>query len=270
MSGGPGKVYLVGAGPGHEKLITVRGLELIREADCIVYDRLAGPDLLKEARPRAERIYCGKSPHGHVMKQDEINALLVEKAGSGKRVVRLKGGDPFIFGRGGEEAAYCRKHGVPIEVVPGVTAAAAAAAWAGIPLTDRTAGAASVALNTGHRQCGEPAVDPDRLKSQATADTLVIYMGMKNLALICDLLMEGGRQADTPTAIIENCTMPGQRTLVTTLGHAAEDAPLGGFKAPSLVVIGRVVDLLEQIHWSGATVLYSRDVRADEPVYRIG
>lgn len=270
MSGGPGKVYLVGAGPGHEKLITVRGLELIREADCIVYDRLVNSALLDEAGERAERIYCGKSADGHAMKQEEINELLVRKAWSGKRVVRLKGGDPFIFGRGSEEAAYCRKHGVPIEVVPGVTAAAAAAAWAGIPLTDRTAGASSVALITGHKQCGEPAVDPDRIKNQARTDTLVVYMGMKNLARICDLLMEGGRPADTPAAVIEQCTMPGQRTLVTTLGRAAEDAAAGNFKAPSLVVIGRVVGLLEQVHWSGAPVLYPRDLRAEEPVCRIG
>mgnify|MGYP002620461819 FL=1 len=242
MSGGPGKVFLVGAGPGHEKLITVRGLELIRVADCIVYDRLVNPALLNEAGEHAERIYCGKSANGHAMKQEEINALLVRKAREGKRVVRLKGGDPFIFGRGGEEAAYCRKHAVPIEVVPGVTAAAAAAAWAGIPLTDRTAGASSVALITGHKRCGEPAVDPERFMSQASADTLVIYMGMKNLGLICDLLMAGGRPADTPAAVIENCTMPGQRTLVTALGRAAEDAAAENFKAPSLVVIGRVVE----------------------------
>lgn len=270
MSGALGKVYLVGAGPGHEKLITVRGLELIREADCIVYDRLVNPELLHEARPGAERVYCGKSPLGHAMKQEEINALLVRKAREGKRVVRLKGGDPFIFGRGGEEAAYCRRHGVPIEVVPGVTAAVAAAAYAGIPLTDRTAGASSVTLITGHRQCGEPAVDPDRIMNQARTDTLVIYMGMKNLGLICNLLMAGGKPEDTPAAVIENCTTPGQRTLVTTLGRAAEDAAAENFKAPSLVVIGRVVELLGLVHWSGAPVLYRGDVPADEPVYRIG
>jgi uroporphyrin-III C-methyltransferase len=270
MSAGPGKVYLVGAGPGHAKLITVRGLELIREADCIVYDRLVNPELLDEARPGAERIYCGKSPLGHTMKQEEINALLVRKAREGKRVVRLKGGDPFIFGRGGEEAAYCRRHGVPFEAVPGVTAAAAAAAHAGIPLTDRTVGASSVALVTGHRPCGEPAVDPDRILNQARADTLVVYMGMKNLGLICNLLMAGGKPADTPAAVIENCTLPGQRTLVTTLGRAAEDAAAEGFKAPSLVVIGRVVELLELVHWSGAPVLRRGEVPAAEPVCRIG
>ena len=216
MSGGI--VHLVGAGPGDPGLMTRRSLELIEQADAILYDRLIPPGALDGARPDAELRYVGKEPGAAALAQEEINALLVELARDGKRVVRLKGGDPFVFGRGGEEAEALAAAGIPFEVVPGVTAGVAAPAYAGIPVTHRDA-ASAVAFVTGHE-------DPRRRPESAALDwealarfpgTLVLYMGVKNLPLIAERLIAAGRPADEPAAVVERGTHPGQRTLVDTL-----------------------------------------------------
>jgi len=255
-----GRVVLVGAGPGDPDLITIRGAKALERADVVLYDQLATDDLLDLAPARAERINVGKRGHeAPTRSQEEINALLVERALAGRVVVRLKGGDPFVFGRGGEELSACAAAGIPFEVVPGVTSATAAAAYAGIPLTDRRH-AASFAVVTGHK-------DPTRVASQtrwrelATAvDTLVILMGMRNLATICDELMAGGRPAATPAAAVMHGTLPEQRTCVSTLGELARAVAEAGLGAPSAVIIGGVVGLREGLSWWESRPMFGRRV----------
>ena len=217
-----GKVYLIGAGPGDYKLITMRGLEYLQQAEVVVYDRLADNRLLAYAPKDAEMIYVGKASANHTMKQEDINQLLVDKALEGKTVVRLKGGDPFVFGRGGEEALLLVENDVPFEIVPGISSSIAVPAYAGIPVTHRGI-AASFAVVTGHE-------DPTKTNSSIywqnlakATDTLVFLMGVENLPYITKQLIENGRSADTPAAVIRWGTKPEQRTLVTTLGSAAED-----------------------------------------------
>ncbi|WP_038091811.1 uroporphyrinogen-III C-methyltransferase [Tumebacillus flagellatus] len=243
-----GKVYLVGAGPGDPKLITVRGVECIREADVIAYDRLANPKLLEYARPDAELLYVGKLPDRHSLPQAEINALLVQKALEGKIVTRLKGGDPFVFGRGGEEAAELAEHGIPFEVVPGVTAGIAAPAYAGIPVTQRNV-ASSFAVVAGH-ECPGKEQSSIRWDKIATAvDTLAFYLGIKNLPLICEQLIRHGRDAETPVAIIHWGTMPEQRTVVGTLSTIVDIAREQEIANPSIILVGDVVKVREKIQW---------------------
>jgi len=238
------KVYLVGAGPGDPELITVKGLRLIREADVILYDRLVNPDLLKEARPDAELVYCGKKPDAHTMTQDMINHLLVKFANQGKTVVRLKGGDPFIFGRGGEEAEVLVQKHIPFEIVPGITAGSAVPAYAGIPLTHRGL-STSVAFIAGVTKKGE---DLDAYWSKyAGIDTLCIYMGVKNLPLICAQLIKHGKSPDMPAALIRWGTTEKQETAVGTLGNLSEKAD--GLRNPSLLIIGEVVKLRDELKW---------------------
>src|SRR5256885_4829843 len=215
-----GVVYLVGAGPGEPGLMTRRALELIGGADAVLYDRLIPRGALDGARPDADLRYVGKQPGGHSMEQDEINALLVELAGEGKTVVRLKGGDPFVFGRGGEEAQALADAGISFEVVPGVTAGVAASAYAGIPVTHRT-DASAVAFVTGHEdpEKEESALDWDALA--AFPGTLVFYMGVRNLARIAERLVAAGRAAGEPAAVVERGTLPGQRTVTGTLADVA-------------------------------------------------
>jgi len=243
-----GKVYLTGAGPGDERLITVRGLEVLQQADCIVYDRLVNGRLLRYAKDHAELIYCGKSCGDHVMDQHTINELLVAKAKAGRRVVRLKGGDPLIFGRGGEEAAYCRQHGVSFEIIPGVTSGIAAAAYAGIPLTHREYNS-SVAFVTGHRQVGEIGDGVDWGRLAEAVETLVIYMGVGSLPQIRDALVTYGRPLQTPVAIIRWGTLSDQHTWITTVGEMADPEVLHQIKPPSIIVIGEVVSLREELCW---------------------
>src|SRR4051794_40930218 len=216
----PGTVYLVGAGPGDPGLMTRRSLDLIASADAILYDRLIPSGALDGARPDAELRYVGKEPGAAALSQEETNALLVELAGSGKRVVRLKGGDPFVFGRGGEEAEALAAAGVPFEVVPGVTAGVAAPAYAGIPVTHRDA-ASAVAFVTGHEDPAKPgsALDWDALAR--FPGTLVFYMGIRQLPLIAERLRAAGRDPGEPAAVIERGTRPGQRTVVDTLDGIA-------------------------------------------------
>ncbi|BAF59154.1 MAG: uroporphyrinogen-III C-methyltransferase [Pelotomaculum sp.] len=254
-----GTVYLVGAGPGDPKLITLKGLECIRKADVIVHDRLAGRRLLAYARPEAEIICAGKSPGRHTLKQDEINRLLVEKAGEGKTVVRLKGGDPFVFGRGGEEAEALAEAGVPFEVVPGVTSAVAAPAYAGIPVTHRDCTSA-LTIVTGNE---DPLKEDSRIawdKISTGAGTLVFLMGMANLPFIAGKLIENGRPAETPAAVIRWGTVPGQQTVTGTLGDISEKASRAGLKNPAVIIVGEVVALRDRLNWFEKKPLFGRRV----------
>jgi uroporphyrin-III C-methyltransferase len=235
-----GVVYLVGAGPGDPELITVRGLACLRRADVVVYDRLVSEALLDEAPPEAERIFAGKFPGCHALSQERINAILVERALAGLTVVRLKGGDPFVFGRGGEEVAACAAAGVPCEVVPGVTSAIGVPAAAGIPVTHRGI-ARSFAVVTGHPVRGSE----DELDWEALArmDTLVVLMGVERLGVVAETLRARGRDGATPAAVIERGTLPGQRVVTGTLADIAARARASGVTAPATVVIGGVVGL---------------------------
>ncbi|MFL0364448.1 uroporphyrinogen-III C-methyltransferase [Pseudobacillus sp. 179-B 2D1 NHS] len=241
------KVWLVGAGPGDPDLITVKGLKAIKEAEVILYDRLISPELLEHAKPDAELIFCGKLPDHHHLQQETINYLLVKHAKSGKNVVRLKGGDPFVFGRGGEEAAFLTEHGVLFEVIPGITSGIAAPAYAGIPVTHREH-SASFAIVTGHRREGEK----EELKWSALAngiDTLAIYMGVKNLPYIQEKLISHGKSPQTPAALIHWGTTKEQRTVTGTLETIADIAKAEGMTNPSMIVIGEVVRLRERLQW---------------------
>ncbi len=242
------KVYLVGAGPGDPGLITVKGKECVQNADVIIYDYLASPALLSHARKSAELIYVGKKGGDHTLSQDEINALIVEKAKSGGIVCRLKGGDPFIFGRGGEEAEVLFEAGLPFEIVPGVTSAIAAAAYAGIPLTHRKM-TSTLAFITGHE-------DPDKEETSINwsslasgIGTLVFFMGVKNLPNIVKNLIAHGKSPDTPVALIQWGTTSSQKTAAGTLETIVEAARTAGIKAPAIIVIGEVVHLRKKLKW---------------------
>ncbi|MEL3960260.1 uroporphyrinogen-III C-methyltransferase [Lysinibacillus endophyticus] len=242
-----GIVYIVGAGPGDEELITVKGLKCIEQADVILYDRLVNKELLNYAKAGAEIISCGKLPNCHTMQQNTINLTLVKYAKQGKVVTRLKGGDPFIFGRGGEEAAACSDAGIPFEIVPGITSGIASPAYAGIPVTHRDY-SSSFAVVTGHRKNGEP----DNTNWAALAhgiDTLAIYMGMKNLNYICEQLIKNGKSEDTPVALIHYGTTNHQHTVTGTLATIYEIAKRKQIKNPSMIVIGEVVRLRDQLNW---------------------
>ncbi|GEN33906.1 MULTISPECIES: uroporphyrinogen-III C-methyltransferase [Aneurinibacillus] len=243
-----GKVYLVGAGPGDPKLITVRGLELLQHADVVVYDRLASPKLLDYAKQEAERIYCGKQADHHSLPQSEINRIIVEKALEGKEVVRLKGGDPFVFGRGGEEAEACLAAGLSYEVVPGITSGIAAPAYAGIPVTHR-AYSSSVAFVTGHKAADKEQSGIDWKKLATAVDTLVFYMGVGNLPDIVRNLRQHGRRKETPVALVRWGTYENQETLIGTLETIVEKVQQARFKSPAIIVVGEVVRLREQLAW---------------------
>jgi len=239
-----GRVYIVGAGPGDPGLLTLRAVELIRRADVILYDYLCGEGFLAYKREDAECVYIGKRGHQHYTPQEKINRLLLEMAEKHEAVVRLKGGDPFVFGRGGEEAEYLRRHGVPFEIVPGVTSSVAAPAYAGIPVTHRDY-SSSVSIVTGHRQAGR---DSEEVIVPNT-DTIVYMMGVTNLANIASALLRSGRRPETPVAIIRWGTRPQQRTIVGTIENIAELAIKERINPPSVVVVGEVVRLREQLSW---------------------
>ena len=246
----PVNVALVGAGPGDPGLMTVRGLALLRRADVVVYDRLVDPRLLDEARPDAHRVFVGKASGAHTLPQPEINALLVRHAAQGRRVVRLKGGDPFVFGRGGEEAEALAAAGISFEIVPGVSSAVAVPAYAGIPVTHRAV-ASSFAVVTGHEDEGkdEAAVDWSRL---ATAvDTLVILMGVRSLPRIAAALLEAGRAPATPVALVRWGTTDAQETVVGRLDQIATLAAAVRLAPPVVIVVGDVVNLRERLAWFG-------------------
>ena len=241
-----GKVYLVGAGPGDAELITVKGLRLLREADVVVYDRLAAAELLAEARADAEQIDAGKLPQKHRLSQDDINAVLIEKALAGKQVVRLKGGDPFVFGRGGEEALACYAAGVPFVVVPGVTSAVAVPAYAGVPVTQRGI-ASAFTVFTGHEDPTKPetSIDYPALAAAARLGTLVLLMGVTQLGTISEHLLAGGIAGDTPALCVEWGTTTRQRTVSATLARIAQAAAAANIQPPAITVIGAVVSLRE-------------------------
>ena len=241
-------VYLVGAGPGDPGLLTVRAAELIARADVILHDRLIPAEALAGARADAEVVYVGKQGGGPQMPQEEIHRLLVEHARAGRDVVRLKGGDPFVFGRGGEEALVCLEAGIPFEVVPGITAGVAAPAYAGIPVTHREL-ASGVAFITGHEDPAKPETALDWPALAAFPGTLVFYMGVRALPRIAERLVAGGRSASEPVAVVERGTLPGQRTLLATLADVAEGAAEAGIRAPAITLVGPVAALGEQLGW---------------------
>lgn len=244
----PGKVYLVGAGPGDPKLITVYGLECIQQADVIAYDRLVNPALLENAKEGAELIFCGKSPGKHHLIQEQIHELLVSKALEGKVVTRLKGGDPCVFGRGAEEAEVLVEHGIEYEIVPGITAGIAAPAYAGIPVTHREF-ASSFAIVTGH---GREEKGQDHLNWSALAngiDTIAFYMSVGNLEFISKKLIDNGKRSTTPVAVIEWGTTDHQRTITGTLETIHDIVLQEGFHNPSMVLVGEVVQLRKKIQW---------------------
>lgn len=241
-----GTVYLVGAGPGDPELLTLRGARLVQGADVLVHDNLVSPAILEMAPAQAERIYVGKKAADHTLPQAEINRLLVRYALAGKRVVRLKGGDPFVFGRGGEEMEDLVEAGVPVEVVPGVTAAGGIAAYAGIPLTHRDH-AQSVLFTTGFLKDG--ALELDWPTLARPGQTLVIYMGISRLREICAQLVSHGLPADMPAAVIERGTTTRQRVEVATLGDLAEAVERIGIRPPALTIVGQVVSLYPRLAW---------------------
>lgn len=254
-----GKVYLIGAGPGDPGLLGLKAKECLETADAVVYDRLADPRILAFARKDAEMVYVGKASANHTMRQPDINKLLVKLAQEGKTVARLKGGDPFVFGRGGEEAIELLEAGQPFEFVPGVTSAIAVAEYAGIPVTHRHV-ATSFAVITGHEDPtkGESTINWQGL---ATAvDTLVFLMGVENIEKISKQLIANGRSADCPAAVIRWGTHPEQRTLVTTLGSAAVDVKANNLKPPAIFIVGEVVKLRQQLQWFDNKPLFGKTV----------
>jgi len=242
----PGRVALVGAGPGDPELLTLRAARLIGEADVLVVDHLVGEGVLELARPGTERIYVGKESGHHTLPQEDINQLLVRLATAGRRVVRLKGGDPYIFGRGGEEVEELVAAGVAFEVVPGITAACGVAAYAGIPLTHRDY-AQSVVFATGHRRDGESALDWAALARPH--QTAVIYMGVGQLATHCAALVGHGRAPQTPAALVENGTTARQRVVTGTLESLPARALEAGIRPPALLIVGEVVSLAGKLDW---------------------
>lgn len=252
-------VYLIGAGPGDPGLLTLKAKEILETADVVVYDYLANPEFLSYCRPEAEILYVGKKGGDHTLPQDQINALIIEKARAGKVVARLKGGDPYVFGRGGEEALEIVEAGLSFEVVPGVTAGVAAAAYAGIPVTHR-AFTPSVCFITGHE-------DPAKEQSAhhwdvyaKSGSTLVFYMGVKNLPAIAENLIANGRPADEPVALVYRGTSCRQRSLVSTLAKVAEEAKAARFEAPSIIIVGGVCALADKLAWFEKRPLLGRGV----------
>ncbi|HVF09860.1 MAG TPA: uroporphyrinogen-III C-methyltransferase [Abditibacteriaceae bacterium] len=249
-----GTVFLVGAGPGDPGLITVRGRDILARADVVVYDRLIGAALLEYCRPGAERIFVGKEAARHALPQEAINELLVIRALAGQTVCRLKGGDPFVFGRGGEEALHCRAHGVPFEIVPGVTSSIAAPAYAGIPVTHRDV-ASSFAVVTGHTKDDES--PPEKLPS---ADTLVFLMGVRALPKIVAQLRARGAAPSTPIALVRWGTTDAQQVVTGTLDTIESEARRAALQPPALIVVGEVVRLREQLQWFDNRPLWNQTI----------
>jgi uroporphyrinogen III methyltransferase/synthase len=254
-----GKVYLVGAGPGDPGLITLKGLHCLEEAEVIIYDRLVDKGLLNKVRQGAELIYVGKQPKAHLMSQEQINALLVAKAREGKVVVRLKGGDPFVLGRGGEEAEVLAAEGIPFEIVPGVTAAIAAPAYAGIPVTHRSL-SSSLAVITGHESSPESRARIAWDKIATGIDTLIFLMGVENLASITTQLIENGRSPATPVALIQWGTTPKQQVVEGTLANIVYRAKEANIGSPAVLIVGEVVELRHKLRWFENKPLFGKRI----------
>ncbi|WOJ94084.1 siroheme synthase CysG [Congregibacter variabilis] len=244
-----GEVYLIGAGPGDPELMTFKALRLLQRADIVLHDRLVNPDIVAMARRDADKLYVGKQRSDHSVPQDRINELLVELAQQGNRVARLKGGDPFVFGRGGEEIELLAQEKIPFQVVPGITAGNAAACYAGIPLTHRDY-AQSVRFVTGHTKDGKLQHRWEEFLSET--ETLVFYMGLVGLPIICRELIAHGRPGDTAVALIERATLPSQRLLTGTLGTIESLVESASPQAPTLIIVGKVVDLADRLRWYGS------------------
>ena len=254
-----GMVYLVGAGPGDPGLVTVRGLELIRRADCIVYDYLANEAFLQEASPLAKLLYVGKKGGDHTLPQADINRLIVDKARAGLKVVRLKGGDPYVFGRGGEEAEELAAAGIPFEVVPGISSAVAVPAYAGIPVTHRRY-ASLVSFITGHEDPHKPESAIPWEVLAASPGTLVFLMGVKNLSEICQKLQAHGKTANTPAAVIHRGATPQQKTVSGTLADIAGRVQTAGLTAPAIFIVGGVVELRPRLNWYETRPLWGKRI----------
>ncbi len=254
-----GTVYLVGAGPGDPMLLTLRGQECLQQAEVVLYDYLANPLLLNHVPAQAERIYVGRRGRGRYQDQEAIIRLMIEKARAGRVVVRLKGGDPFVFGRGGEEAEAVAAAGLPFEVVPGVTSAVAAPAYAGIPVTHRTL-ASTVTFVTGHEDPAKGAATLDWPSLASRQGTLVFLMGMKNLPVIVEHLLTEGKPGDTPAALIRWGTRPDQRTLVGTLKTIVGQAQAAALEPPTIIVVGEVVRLRDQLNWFETRPLFGKRI----------
>lgn len=258
------KVYLVGAGPGDPGLITVKGLDCLKKADVVIYDRIIEDSLLAEVPTRVKKINAGKSAQFHSLGQDAINQLLVDEANRGKIVVRLKGGDPFVLGRGGEEAEFLASHGIPFEVVPGVSSAVAVPAYAGISVTHRRL-ASTFAVISGHEAADKDGSTIAWDKISTGADTLVILMTVKNLRTIVERLLENGRPPSTPVAVITDGTVPRQRTVVGQLGNILRKSEEANVQSPSVMVVGEVVRLREYIRWYDRHPLFGKRVLVTRP-----
>lgn len=254
-----GSVYLIGAGPGDPGLLTLKGKKLLEKADVVVYDRLVGDRILVFANPLAELIYVGKASGHHALSQDKINELLVEKASQGKNVARLKGGDPFLFGRGGEEALFVREHGIDFEVVPGVTSAIAVPAYAGIPVTHRDA-TSSFAVITGHEKPDKTASSIKWKEIANGVGTLVFLMGIENLGFIVDNLIKNGRSPNTPVALVRWGTLPEQEVLTGTLENIIKKVEESSFKPPAIIIVGEVVDLRQYLNWIEKKPLWGKKI----------
>jgi uroporphyrinogen III methyltransferase/synthase len=259
-----GKVYLVGGGPGDPGLISLRGVECLKLADEVLYDGLVNPLLLRHANAHCERTCRSDGPDGRILKQDEINQRLVDSALAGKTVVRLKGGDPFIFGRGSEEAACLRKNGIEYEIVPGITAATAAGEYAGFSLTHRES-ASMVTFVTGHEAPGKEGSSLDYAQLAASPGTLVFYMGLDNLPRIAQSLMECGKSADTPAAVISRATTPHQRTVVAQLNEISDAVSKAQLHAPSLIIVGDCVAQRDELKWFEDKPLFGQKIGITRP-----
>lgn len=254
-----GKVYLIGAGPGDTKLITLKGIECIQKADVIVYDRLANPRLLSYKRSDCELIYVGKSPDRHTLTQDEINKVLVEEGLKGKIVTRLKGGDPYVFGRGGEEGEELRKAGIPFEVVPGITSAIAVPNYAGIPVTHRDF-TSTFTVITGHEDPTKEDSSINWVRLAEDPGTLIFLMGVGNLPKIVDQLVSNGKDAQTPIALIRWGTRPEQQVVVGVLENIVQEVEKAGLKSPAIIIVGKVVTLRNTLSWFEQKPLFGKRI----------
>ena len=252
---GSGKVYLVGSGPGDPDLLTVKALRLMQTADVVLYDRLVSEDILDMIPAGVSRIRVGKKSGHHCVPQQEINQLLINSARNNRKVVRLKGGDPYIFGRGSEEALALRKAAIEFEVVPGITSAAGCSAYAGIPLTHRGM-SRSVQFLTGHLKENDP-LDIDWKKLTDTESTLVFYMGLANLDVICQSLIDAGLASTTPAAAVQDATTSRQQRVISTLADLAAAVQQAELQAPVMIIVGQVVSLATELDWFSATITQS-------------